>query len=142
MKPKKATDGSKRWLGYWKRAVLVKRMAKVNKLALTRMALRMTLNQLDDRELLCVLADMYTGGGDKELPRWYGNGNGTNGLEQGIYNYMTTFRRVSNLWTKLMQLHGNDKEKLKLETYRVRDYVLKRLDEKGVDLKEIEETNE
>ena len=114
-------------------------MAKVNKLALTRMALRMTLNQLDDRELLCVLTDMYTGGQEKEQPRWYGNGNGTNGLEQGIYNHMTTFRRVSNLWTKIMALHGNDKEKLKIETYRVRDYVLKRLDDKGVELKEIEE---
>jgi hypothetical protein len=114
-------------------------MPKVNKLALTRMALRMTMNQLDDRELLCVLTDMYTGGQEKEAPRWYGNGNGTNGLEQGIYNHMTTFRRVSNLWTKIMQLHGNDKEKLKVETYRVRDHVLKRLDEKGVELKEIEE---
>lgn len=115
-------------------------MAKVNKLALARMTLRMTLNQLDDRELLCVLTDMYTGGGEKELPRWYGNGNGTNGLEQGIYNHMTTFRRVSNLWTKITHLLDNDKEKLKLETYRIRDYVLKRLDEKGVELKEIEET--
>ena len=114
-------------------------MAKVNKLALTRMTLRMTLNQLDDRELLCILTDMYTGGTEKEQPRWYGNGNGTNGLEQGIYNHMTTFRRVSNLWSKIMALHANDKEKLKIETYRVRDYVLKRLEDKGVELKEIEE---
>jgi hypothetical protein len=115
-------------------------MAKINKVALARMALRLTINELDQRELLCVLTDLYTGGGEKEQypPRWYGNGSGTSGLEQGIYNHMTTFRRVSNLWAKIMALLGNDKEKIKLETIRVRDFVVKRLNDKGVDLAEIE----
>jgi hypothetical protein len=100
------------------------------------MTLRLTINELDQRELLCMLTDLYT---PVELqPRWYGNGGGTSGLEQGIYNHMTTFRRVSNLWTKIMALLGNDKEKIKLETIRVRDFVVKRLGDKGVELKEIE----
>src|SRR5271157_423244 len=102
-------------------------MAKVDKLALARMALRYTLNELDNRELLCVLSDLYSGGADKELPRWYGNGNGTNGLEQGFYNHMTTFRRVAILWGKVMLLNEGDKEKIKLETYRVRDIIVKKL---------------
>jgi hypothetical protein len=114
-------------------------MAKINKLALARFALRMTINQLDDRELLCVLTDLYTGtSGADQPPRWYGNGGGVSGLEQGIYNHMTTFRRISNLWTKIMMLLDGDKEKLKQETVRVKDLVVKRLNEKGVDLKEIE----
>lgn len=113
-------------------------MAKVNKLALARFALRLTINELDQRELLCVLTDLYTGGVSAEYPRWYGNGSGTSGLEQGIYNHMTTFRRVSNLWTKIMALHGGDKEKIKQETIRVRDLIVKRLTEKGLELKEIE----
>jgi len=112
-------------------------MAKVNKLALARMALRMTLNELDNRELLCVLADLYAGGADKALPRWYGNGNGTSGLEQGIYNYMTTFRRVANLWSKVMSLNEEDKDKMKYETQLVRDIVVKKLRDRGVDLTEI-----
>ena len=83
-------------------------MAKINKLALARMALRMTINELDQRELLCVLTDLYTGGAGEDQPRWFGNGVGTGGLEQGIYNHMTTFRRMANLWAKIMSLHGGD----------------------------------
>jgi hypothetical protein len=113
-------------------------MAKVNKLALVRLALRTTLLQLDDRELLCVLTDMYTGGAVADQPRWCGNGGGTSGLEQGIYNYMTTFRRVANLWMKIIALHDSDKDKIKQETMRVRDMIVKRLTEKGVELTEIE----
>src|ERR1700676_366389 len=114
-------------------------MAKVNKLALARFALRMTINQLDDRELLCGLTDLYTGvSGADQPPRWYGNGGDVSGLEQGIYNHMTTFRRMANLWSKIDALHGKDKEKLKQETIRVRDLIVKRLNEKGVDLTEIE----
>jgi len=112
-------------------------MAKVNKLALARMALRYTLNELDNRELLCVLADLYTGGAEKEPPRWYGNGNGTNGLEQGFYNHMTTFRRVSNLWGKITRLNEGDEEKIKHEVYKVRDIIVKKLGDRGVDLTEI-----
>src|SRR5271156_2711491 len=108
-------------------------MAKINKLALARMALRYTLNELDNRELLCVLADLYAGGAEKEPPRWYGNGNGTNGLEQGFYNYMTTFRRVSNLWRKIMLLTEDQKAEFAL----VRDIVVKKLGDRGVDLTEI-----
>lgn len=112
-------------------------MTKVNKLALARMALRLTLHELDNRELLCVLADLYAGGAESQQPRWYGNGNGTNGLEQGFYNHMTTFRRVSNLWGKIMFLTHGDTEKLKQETYTVRDHIVKRLGDRGVDLTEI-----
>src|SRR5277367_4594085 len=112
-------------------------MAKINKLALARMALRYTLNELDNRELLCVLADLYTPGAEKETPRWYGNGNGTNGLEQGFYNHMTTFRRVTNLWSKIMSLNEEDKDKMKFETQLVRDIVVKKLHVRGVDLTEI-----
>lgn len=112
-------------------------MAKINKIALVRMALRYTINELDNRELLCVLSDLYAGGTEKEPPRWYGNGNGTNGLEQGFYNHMTTFRRVSNLWGKIMLLTEGDKEQIKLETQRVRDTVVKKLADRGVDLTEI-----
>lgn len=114
-------------------------MAKVNKLALVRLALRETLNQLDTRELLCLLADLYTGGIEGQ-PRWYGNGGGTSGLEQGIYNHMTSFRRVANLWAKILALVGTDEAKRKQETYRVRDHVVKLLNDRKVDLKEIEET--
>jgi len=115
-------------------------MAKVNKLALVRLALHETIKELDRRELLCLLADIYTGNyeGNKS-PRWYGsNGGGTAGLEQGVYNYMTTFRRVSDLWSKLVEQVKNDKEALKIEIYAVRDLVVKVLDERGIDLKQVE----
>jgi hypothetical protein len=110
-------------------------MAKVNKLALARLALRETLIQLDNRELLCVLADMYAGGGEEQSqPRWYGNGGGTSGLEQGIYNHMTTFRRIANLWTKIQKLSPD----IKQDTYRVRDIVVEHLGKRNIDLKSIE----
>ena len=108
-------------------------MAKINKLALTRMALRYTLNELDNRELLCVLTDMYAAPSEATTPRWYGNGCGTSGLEQGIYNHMTTFRRVANLWTKLQALTSD----IKAETVMLRDIVVKKLNDRGVDLKEV-----
>jgi hypothetical protein len=108
-------------------------MAKINKLALVRMALRFTLNDLDNRELLCVLTDMYAAPSEATAPRWYGNGGGTSGLEQGIYNHMTTFRRVANLWTKLQTLSPD----IKHETVMLRDIVVKKLGDRNVDLKEI-----
>jgi hypothetical protein len=116
-------------------------MAKINKLALARLTLRETISQLDNRELLCVLTDMYAGQGEEQSqPRWYGNGSGTSGLEQGIYNHMTTFRRVTNLWMKLQKLSPD----IKQETYRVRDIVVEMLGKHNVDLKglEAEESNE
>lgn len=114
-------------------------MPKVNKLALVRLTLQATLRELDKRELLCVLTDLYAGGVDKDQPRWFGNGTGTNGLEQGIYNHMTTFRRVSNLWGKIMQLNNGDRDAIKRETITVRDYVVNLLDERGwLDPKQIE----
>jgi hypothetical protein len=112
-------------------------MAKVDKLALVRMALDETLKSLDTREKLCVLADLYSPTPDKEEPRWYGNGNGTHGLEQGIYNYMTTFRRVSNLWKKIMALTPD----IKQETYRVRDLLVASLNENQINLPQ-EQSNE
>jgi hypothetical protein len=119
-------------------------MGKVNKLALVRLALRQTLNELDTRELLCILADMYVppmksdGEKDGSVPRWYGNGSGTSGLEQGIYNYMTTFRRVSNLWSKILQLTADQKQ----ETYNFRDFIVSKLNDRGVKLDEIQDTDE
>lgn len=114
-------------------------MAKVDKLALVRMALDETLKALDLREKLCVLADLYSPTPDKEEPRWYGNGNGTMGLEQGIYNYMTTFRRVSNLWKKVLALVGDDPQKRKEETFRVRDLLVASLNEQNIQLPQVPE---
>ena|SRR5208283_4905575 len=101
-------------------------MAKVDKLALVRLALKQTIRELDTREKLCVLADMYAGTiPGYDAPRWYGNGDGTSGLEQGIYNYMTTFRRVSNLWMKMKTLSPD----IKKETYMARDWLMESLGE-------------
>lgn len=100
-------------------------MAKVDKLALVRLALKHTLESLDVREKLCVLADLYNKppDGESSRPRWWGNGKGPNGLEQGIYNSMITFRRVSNLWSTLMVITPD----IKQETYIVRDLLVKSL---------------
>ena len=106
-------------------------MAKINKHALVRLALERTFRELNAREKLCVLADMYApptekdGTKDANVPRWYGNGHGTSGLEQGIYDHMTTFRRVSNLWSKLMVLSPNIKE----DTFALRDQLVAGLDD-------------
>lgn len=106
-------------------------MAKVDKLALVRLALDHTLRALDVREKLCVLADLYNKPSDDTVPRWYGNGSGTNGLEQGIYNHMTTFRRVSNLWSKIRTLTPDVRQ----ETLRVRDLLVESLNsEHQIDL--------
>jgi len=122
-------------------------MAKVNKLALARLALRYALSDLTATELLCVLTDMYVPpmkevdgelSKDDSVPRWYGNGSGTSGLEQGVYNYMTTFRRISNLWSKILKLTTNPKE----ETYNFRDFVVAKLKDRGVKLDEIQDTDE
>lgn len=115
-------------------------MAKINKLALIRLALEATIKEMDIRELLCMLVDIYTGNyAGNKTPRWYGaGGGGTAGLEQGVYNYMTTFRRVSDLWAKITELVNSDKDALKIEQLAVRDMVLKQLDHRGVDLKQIE----
>lgn len=102
-------------------------MAKVNKLALVRLALRETFKELDKRERLCVLADMYCKADD--APRWFGGGEGTRGLEQGIYSSMTTFRRVSALWSKVVQL-GVDP---KVETVFLRDLLMSKLDDDFAD---------
>ena len=108
-------------------------MAKVDKLALVRLALHQTLIALDLREKLCVLADLYAGKIEaSDLPRWYGNGGGTSGLEQGIYNHMTTFRRVANLWIKVKSL--TDEEGVKKETFKVRDLLVQSLNDNHIDI--------
>ena len=105
-------------------------MAKVDKLALVRLALKTTIREFDTREKLCVLADMYTGTiPEHDVPRWYGNGGGPSGLEQGIYNSMVTFRRMSNLWLKMKTLSPD----IKLETYTVRDWLMESLGEDVAD---------
>jgi hypothetical protein len=119
-------------------------MAKVNKLALARMALRYALSDLTATELLCVLTDMYVvptnddGTKNDSVPRWYGNGNGTSGLEQGVYNYMTTFRRIANLWSKILRLTSDQKQ----ETYNFKDFVVTKLKDRGVKLDEIMDADE
>lgn len=106
-------------------------MAKINKHALVMLALERVFRELNAREKLCVLADMYAaptskdGTKDDNVPRWYGNGHGTSGLEQGIYDHMTTFRRVSNLWSKLMVLSPSIKE----DTFKLRDQLVAGLDD-------------
>jgi hypothetical protein len=75
---------------------------------------------------------------DESVPRWYGNGSGTNGLEQGVYNYMTTFRRVSNLWSKILKLSPD----IKQETYNFRDFVVTKLTDRGIKFDEVQDTDE
>jgi|SRR5271157_2409263 len=122
-------------------------MGKINKLKLVRLALRHALSGLDTKELLCVLADMYVPPmkevdgqlqKDESVPRWYGNGSGPGGLEQGVYNYMTTFRRISNLWSKILKLTTDQKQ----ETYNFRDFVVAKLKDRGVKLDEIQDGDE
>lgn len=114
-------------------------MGKINKLALVRQALRQTFSELDSKELLCILADMYvpptTEDGtqkDTSVPRWYGNGSGPGGLEQGFYNYMTTFRRVSNLWSKILKLTPDQKQ----EVYNFRDFIVTKLTDRGTQIEQ------
>jgi hypothetical protein len=108
-------------------------MAKIDKLALARLALRHALLELDTCEKLCVLADMYIPP-DKEkepgMPRWYGNGSGTSGLEQGFYGHMTTFRRIASLWSKIRGLSPD----LKHEAFLVRDLLVESLNGVGITL--------
>ena len=122
-------------------------MGKINKLKLVRLALRHALSGLDTKELLCVLADMYVPPmkevdgqlqKDESVPRWYGNGSGTNGLEQGVYNYMTTFRRVSNLWSKILKLTTDQKQ----EVYNFRDFVVTTLTDRGISMADIQDADE
>ncbi len=105
-------------------------MAKINKHALVMLALQKTFRELSAREKLCVLADMYvvrvgSDGAKVDEPRWYGNGQGTGGLEQGIYDHMTTFRRVSNLWAKLQSVSPD----IKQDTFALRDQLVAGLED-------------
>jgi hypothetical protein len=105
-------------------------MAKINKHALVMLALQRTFRELNAREKLCVLADMYVvrkgeDGKKVDEPRWYGNGGGTSGLEQGIYDHMTTFRRVSNLWAKLQTVSPG----IKQDTFTLRDQLVAGLED-------------
>lgn len=115
-------------------------MPKVDKLALVRLALRQTFHELDKKEKLCVLADMYAGNKDAEAPRWWGQGGGPSGLEQGIYNSMITFRRVSNLWSKILVLSPDVKQ----ETRTLRDALIEMLEKghEGISTQIYEKTEE
>ena len=115
-------------------------MAKIDKLALVRLALHEAVRVMDNRELLCLLADIYTGNYEaNKSPRWYGaGGSGSQGLEQGVYNYMTTFRRITDLWSKITELVNADKEALKAEQIGVRNLIVAVLNERGIDLKKLE----
>jgi len=94
-------------------------MAKVNKLALARLALRYSIKDLSREEKLCILTDMYCP--IRDGVRWFGaNGFGVNGLDQGIYGHMTTFRRISDLWQKLDSLGAVLSEEMRI----VRDFLL------------------
>lgn len=99
-------------------------MAKVNKLALARLALRYCIKDLTREEKLCILTDMYCA--LRDGVRWNGfNGTGINGLDQGVYGHMTTFRRISDLWQKLAA-HGAVWSE---ETRIIRDLLLGELSE-------------
>lgn len=119
-------------------------MAKINKLKLARLTLRHVLSDLDTKELLCILTDMYVppmngeGVKDDSVPRWYGNGSGPGGLEQGVYNYMTTFRRVANLWSKILKLTPDQKQ----EVYNFRDFIVTKLTDRGIAFAEIQDNDE
>jgi len=97
-------------------------MAKVNKLALARLALRYCIKDLTREEKLCILTDMFCP--LRDGVRWFGaNGTGVNGLDQGIYGHMTTFRRISDLWQKLDALGAVRSEEMRI----VRDALLAEL---------------
>jgi hypothetical protein len=97
-------------------------MAKVNKLALARLAMRYCIKDLSREEKLCILVDMYCA--LRDGVRWNGfNGTGVNGLDQGVYGHMTTFRRISDLWLKLQAYGAVSSE----ETRIIRDQLLAEL---------------
>ena len=94
-------------------------MAKMNKLALARMALRYCIQKLSREEKLCILTDIFVP--LRDGVRWYGhNGYGAQGLDQGIYGHMTVFRQISDLWLKLQALDARPGE----ETRIIRDFLL------------------
>jgi hypothetical protein len=98
-------------------------MAKLNKLALVRLALQVTMQDLTREEKLRVLADMQCPLRDG-VRWWGGNGNGPGALDQGIYNHVTKLRIVGDLWQKLEAvLHANMFEEAKI----VRAILLKEL---------------
>jgi len=99
-------------------------VAKVNKLALARLALRYSIKDLSREEKLCILADMFCP--LRDGVRWFGaNGYGVGGLDQGIYGHMTTFRRISDLWLKLEAIGAVPHEEHRI----VRDLLLAELTE-------------
>jgi len=94
-------------------------MAKVNKLALARLALRYAIKDLSREEKLCILADMFCP--LRDGVRWFGaNGYGVGGLDQGIYAHMTTFRRISDLWLKLEAVGAQPSDEMR----SIRDFLL------------------
>jgi len=99
-------------------------MAKVNKLALARLALRYCVKDLTREEKLCILTDMFCP--LRDGVRWFGaNGFGVGGLDQGVYGHMTTFRRISDLWQKLTCIGAIPSEEMRI----VRDLLLGELTE-------------
>jgi hypothetical protein len=94
-------------------------MAKMNKLALARMALRYCIQKLSREEKLCILTDIFVP--LRDGVRWWGKGGyGVSGLDQGIYGHMTVFRQISDLWLKLESLGARPGE----ETRIIRDFLL------------------
>jgi hypothetical protein len=113
-------------------------MASVNKLALVKLTLKSTFDELTPLEKLCVLTDLYAPQKDVIYPRWSGqHGEYNKILEQGIYNSMITFRRVADLWAKWQGLLQNpnspDPPDMREERKLVRDWVMADLDPKLVD---------
>jgi len=99
-------------------------MPKINKLALTRLALRYVIKEASREEKLCILTDMYCP--IRDGVRWWGgNGYGVSALDQGIYSHVTMLRRVADLWLKLEGLHANMVEEQRI----IRDLCLEELTE-------------
>ena len=101
-------------------------MAKINKLALVRLALRCTVEELSREEKLRVLADMYAPP-LRDGVHWNGgpNAEGSQALDQGIYFSVTKLRIVADLWLKLRALGAQLDEERKI----VRDALFNSLPE-------------
>jgi len=99
-------------------------MAKIDKPALARMAMRYLIKSLTREEKLCILTDMLCPHPDG-VRWWGGNGYGVAALDQGIYGHVTTLRRVADLWQKLQLLKCN----MVSEQHAIRAILIEGLDD-------------
>lgn len=90
-------------------------MAKVNRLALVRLALQVTMQELSREEKLRVLADIYSPA-CSDIVCWNGGpaAEGALALDQGIYFSVTKLRIVADLWRKLKLLGAQPHEEIRI----------------------------